>query len=35
MPVPDTNTFSLQDVTNAINPTTNDIVDLTIMDLLV
>lgn len=27
MPVPDTNTFSLQDVVNEINPTTNDLVD--------
>ena len=27
MPVPDTNTFSLQDVVNEINPTTDDLVD--------
>ena len=27
MAVPDTNTFSLQDVVNEINPTTDDLID--------
>ena len=27
MPVPDTNTFSLQDVVDVVNPTTDDLVD--------